>query len=310
MLIVKFAIRESKITWFINDNWIMLISFLLTMVTGISYRRYRKIKNSNKKIKTPNPKGGSFIDECIEPDSIYELVDPPLEIVLKQILNIRQPQNGPIIISVPLLIFSYIVLRQPVKQVSILGVSLFADKVKNLAVKAGIGFVSGSIFFFSPVGIVSLTSALVASAIIFNVALGMGHLECNNLVSKVPMERLSGEKIIGFLETHPEKTPKIFIKGSENTELYVPSKNANDSCSSEYKRFKVKKSARRQPQDRIHRKCEKEYIPLRERTKTLADLKKEDSTENREKAEPYIKRYEDRRRRIMNERVDKKFSWE
>jgi hypothetical protein len=43
---------------------------------------------------------------------------------------------------------------------------------------------------------------------------------------------------------------------------------------------------------------------LKERTKTLADLKKEDSTENREKAAPYIKRYEERRKGIINKRVE------
>ena len=55
-----------------------------------------------------------------------------------------------------------------------------------------------------------------------------------------------------------------------------------------------------QPQTQIYRKCDKEFVPLKERTKTLSDLKKQDSTENREKAAPYIKRYEDSRKRIMN----------
>jgi hypothetical protein len=117
------------------------------------------------------------------------LVDGPLEIVLKQMLNLP-PEAGPVVISVPLLILSYIVSRQPLKQVTILGVSLFADKFKSLAVKTGIG-------------VVSLTSALVAGAIIFNVAQGITDFECNNFVSKVTMERLSQEKTIGFLETLP-----------------------------------------------------------------------------------------------------------
>lgn len=304
MLVVKFAIRGSKITWFVNDNWIMVFSFLLTMVAGIAYR---KIKSSNKKIKMANPKGGAFIDGCIEPDSIYELVDPSLEIVLKQMLNLP-PEAGPIIISVPLLILSYIVSRQPVKQITILGVSLFADKFKSLTVKTGIGIVSGSIFFFTPVGVVSLTSALLAGVTIFSVVQGISDFECNSLVSKVPMERVSQEKTIGFLETLPKNTPKVFIEGSEDTELYILSHNDNGSCSSEYKQVEVKKSTilpvKTEPQTQIHRKCERKYVPLKERTKTLADLKKEDSTENREKAAPYIKRYEDRRRRIMNERVE------
>ena len=58
-----------------------------------------------------------------------------------------------------------------------------------------------------------------------------------------------------------------------------------------------------EPQNQIHRKCDKEFVPLKEQTKTLSDLKKQDSTENREKAAPYIKRYEDRRKRIMNKRI-------
>ncbi|MCP4255254.1 MAG: hypothetical protein GY775_17970 [Candidatus Scalindua sp.] len=44
------------------------------------------------------------------------------------------------------------------------------------------------------------------------------------------------------------------------------------------------------------------YSPLHERTKTLKDVRVDDSTENRENAEPYIKRYEEKRQRIMNNR--------
>jgi hypothetical protein len=290
MLIIKFAIREAKIMWIVNDNWVMILYFLLTMGTGIVYR---KMKSSNKKIKIPNTKkGASFIDDCIDPDSIYELVDRPLEIVLKQMLNLP-PETGPVVILVLVLILAYIISREPIKQVSILGVTFFIDKFKSLVIKSGIGFVSGSIFFFIPIGVVSLTTTLLVGSIFFNIALGMGSFECNNLVSKVTTERLFQEKTIGFLETLPEKTPKVFIKGSENTEIYIPTHNDNDFCSSEYSENPVQ----------IHRTCERTYVPLKERTRTLFDLRNEDSTENREKAEPYIKRYKNRRRDINNKRV-------
>jgi len=124
LVIIKFDIRGAKITWFVNDNWIMFISFLLTMVKGTLYK---KTKSSNKKIRMPNLKRGIFIDECIERDFVYELADLSLEIVVKQMLNLP-PEAGPVIISVPLLILSYIVSRQPVKRVTVLGVSFFADK--------------------------------------------------------------------------------------------------------------------------------------------------------------------------------------
>lgn len=144
----------------------------------------------------------------------------------------------------------------------------------------------GQYFFFTSVGVVSLTSALVAGAIMLNVAIGIVDFECNNFVSKLPMEQVSHEK-----------TPKVFIKGSEDTEIYFSSKDADDYCYSEFEKVEASNT---KPQNRIRRTCEKKYVPLKERTKTLDDSKKEDSTENREKAAPYIKRYENRRKRIMN----------
>ena len=302
MILIKFVRKGVHYTWIVNDNWVMLLSFLLTMGIGIIFRR---IKNSNKEIKMSNLRGGKFIDNCIEPDSVYEVLDPALEIVIKQMLDVP-PAFGPVVISVPVLILSYIVSRQPIKQITILGVSVFVDRVKSLAVRTAIGVGSGSVFFILPVGVVSLTSALLAGAIAFNVAQDITNFECNKLVSKVTMERDSEGKAIGFLERPPEKNPRVFIKDNEDIEIYFPSLNKNEYCFSESKQ-KVEKSNVRgaitEPQNQIHRKCEKEFVPLKERTKTLADLRKQDSTENREKAAPYIKRYEDRRKRIMNKRV-------
>ena len=297
MILIKFVRKGAHYTWFINDNWVMVISFLLTIGIGVVFRR---IKNSNKKIKMSNLRGGNFIDECIEPDSVYEVLDPALEIVIKQMLNLP-PASGPVVISVPVLILSYVVSQQPIKQITILGVSVFVDRVRSLGVKAAIGVGSGVVFFILPVGIVSLTGALLAGAIAFNVVQGSTNFECDNLVSKVVMERSSEGKAIGFLERPPEKNPRVFIKDNENIQLYFPSPNKNEYCVSESKQ-KVEKSNLRteQPQTQIYRKCDKEFVPLKERTKTLSDLKKQDSTENREKAAPYIKRYEDSRKRIMN----------
>lgn len=299
MIIIKFARKGVQYTWLINENWVMFISFLLTMGIGVVFRR---IKNSNKEIKMPNLRGGKFIDECIEPDSVYEVVDPALEIVIKQMLNLP-PAFGPVVITVPVLILSYVVSQQPIKQITILGFSLFVDRVTSLSVKVAIGVGSGLVFFILPVGVVSLTGALLAGAIAFNAAEGITNFECDNLVSKVIMERSSEEKVVGFLERPSEKNPRVFIKDNEDIKVYVPSPNKNENCVSESKQ-KVEKSSliTEQPQTQIYRKCEKKFVPLKERTKTLSDLKKEDSTENREKAAPYIKRYEDHRKRIMNKR--------
>jgi len=145
MLVIKFVIHGTKITWFINNNWIMLLSFLLTIIMSIGFKR---IKNSNKKIKKSNPTVSDFIDNCIEPDSVYEVVHPALETVIKQMLDLR-PEAGPVIISVPVLILSYIVSQQPIKQLTLLGVSVFANQIKDLGLKTVIEIGFGSIFFYS-----------------------------------------------------------------------------------------------------------------------------------------------------------------
>ena len=114
------------------------------------------------------------------------------------------PAFSPVVILVPGLILGYIISRQPIRQITILGVNVFFDRVKSLAVKTAIGVGSGSVFFIIPVGVVSLTGALLAGAIAYNVAQNITNFECNNLVSKVIMERSSEGKAIGYLERPPE----------------------------------------------------------------------------------------------------------
>jgi hypothetical protein len=262
MLIIKFTIGGSKITWFVNDNWVMVISFLVTLVTSIVAKRiYKRITNSKKKIKMTNPKGGAFLDDCIEPDSIYKLVDRPLEISLKQMLNLP-PEAGPIVVSVPVLILAYIVSTQPIKQITISGIQIFFEKYQTVAMKAGSGALGALILAFTPFGVIKLTAGLLTCALIINISQrGLNDLDCTNFVSKVPMERVSQGKSIGFLETIPEKTPKVFIKGSEDTELYIPNPNGNDFCSSEYQQVELKTSTmmpgKTKTQTKIHRKCER-----------------------------------------------------
>jgi hypothetical protein len=119
------------------------------------------------------------------------------------------------------------------------------------------------------------------------------------------MEKVASDKVIGFLETLPDKSPRIFIKGDEEAEIYILDRATNDVCVSEFKPLEIKKSSLRpETQHHIIRKCEKKYVPLNERTKTLNDVKKNDSTENREKASPYIERYQNRRKQIRGERND------
>ena len=130
---------------------------------------------------------------------------------------------------------------------------------------------------------------------------GMNHVDCNSILLKLPIERVSEQKTINFVETYSERAPKIFIKGSEENQLYIPSPSPTKDVSCSVNVNTVENS---NEINLIHRKCNKNYIPLHERTRTLNDLRKHDTTENMEKAESYIKRYENRRKRIMENRVN------
>jgi hypothetical protein len=56
-IVIKFVFRGANVTWFVNDNWIAPISFLLTLLTGKVFK-FIKSKMSSEKVKMPNPKGG------------------------------------------------------------------------------------------------------------------------------------------------------------------------------------------------------------------------------------------------------------
>lgn len=100
-----------------------IIRGLLTMCLSAAFKT---IKNLNKEIKMSNLKASRFRDDYIELDSVHEVLNLSLEIVIKQMLNLSLFVS-PVIISVPVLTLYYLISRQPIKQIMILGVSVFVD---------------------------------------------------------------------------------------------------------------------------------------------------------------------------------------
>lgn len=256
-----------------------------------------------------NPKGGaSFIDECIDPNSVNELVDDGLGIVIRKMLDLTSSE-GPLIITTPVLILAYIVYKKPFHQATILGVSFYTDHIFDLAIKTGTGVTGGLIALYLQLGLVTLTGAIFAVGIAANVA--AGNFKCENFVSTLPIDRQAIERPISYLDVNSEVIPpKIYIKGSKENQLYIFSAPGRQVC---YSELEVEKAplnpfkTRTEKPPVLKRKCytERDYVPLELRTKTLSDLKKDDISKDRAKAAPYIKRYEARRERIRNERNKK-----
>lgn len=149
------------------------------------------------------------------------------------------------------------------------------------------------------------TAIMVAAALTLNIV--TQPIVCSDFVSQLPSEpkhqherRLTpvlGEKkpMIHFATLPPEKPDKVFIKDDEESEIFVPTSKVE--CEP-LKPFTIK----RKTKDKvvIHRQCEREFVPLKERTKTLADLK--------DPAQPYLTRHAERfqaKRQKINENREK-----
>lgn len=216
-----------------------------------------------------------------------------------------------VVISTKTFILAFFVSKKILKQLVILGVSVYSNQIKESILKVVFGIVAGSIFFIFDIGVVSLTGSILAIAIAAN--LSIGNLNCENLVSKLPSDIISsdqGVKHLSFLDSPPERVPKIIVTGSEKIEIYSPVPSESSSCTTEFlpvpevKKPTIFSSSIKEPR-KIQRKCNKEYIPLNARTKTLDDLKREDSIENREQASPSIERYRKKGQAINNERLNR-----
>jgi hypothetical protein len=303
MVIVRFRLKECVVTWFINDYWFMLVSFLIPVFLGVFLRRIRKSNETKKVLK---PKGGAFIDDCVDPNFSYELMDNQLVIIIKRMLNLK-PSAGPVIITPSVLFMGYYGSRELFNQLNLLGVTFLIENSRDFIAKIGIGVISGSILIFTPIGVTSLLVSVLVTTILLDLSRGLYPVECDNILRKLDTVQISKNLRVSYLDPTPLKSPKIFLKGNEGIDLYFSNDQDSSSCSSEVAIIPSQKSTtteiRVRTKPAIDRGCNKRYVPLNERTKTLADLKFDDSTNIRQKAESSIKRYEKRRNKIMNSNV-------
>lgn len=183
-----------------------------------------------------------------------------------------------------------------------------------------IGIVGGIVIVSNPVGLASLTSGILILAL--GASIILGDVKCSEFLISLPKEQIEHTlpnrnqpaKYASFVE---DTTPvggrgsQIIVKTNEEIELYTPLENSDSICTSDFIDVPgVKKpniwQAFREPGNKpkprlIRRKCQREYVPLNQRTKTLSGLKFEDTTHNKQRAEPAIKRFQRRRAQILKE---------
>ena len=142
MIVFRFMWRGAKVTWFLSDNWAILFGFGITVSLGLTYRFLKNRFYIPQKKQLPNPQGGNFIDQCIDPESVYEVVDSSVEVMIRKMLSIPN-EVGPLVISTEVLILAYILAKKPLHQITLFGLKIFLENPLNVILKLGTGTVTG-----------------------------------------------------------------------------------------------------------------------------------------------------------------------
>lgn len=309
-------------TWFVDDRWAGIVSFLLTVVfyllsKGI-YNLFSKdiypyfLKKNTKKL--PNPKGGAnSIDECIDPGHPYLIVDPELVLLIKRIVKQpfvdqvmkhigKQPAaSGAMVVSSSVFIVAYVMSQEPIFRLSFGGIKFYTDQAFRVLINVVVGMLSGgTAIYMIPAFYLKVPSVILALVGVWFVTnIVNTPINCDDFLVKLPSEKVeiveNNPERITYLDNYDEKKFKVYMEAeTETTEkntLWIP---IASECSSEVSKTMNQKDPI------IDRKCQKKYVPLKYRTKTLADLNLQKNTY--ENAEPYIQRYQERRERIRANR--------
>ena len=294
---------KKKYTWFIDNNYLGIFAFLIGMAGGFIYK-WRKTKklSISKRLKTRKmPRGGSHLSDCIDPSSGYEVVNEDLKKVIYHILGFDE--NIPVVVPITahiLFIAQAALTHQLGTQLNILGVKTVVTNVKDTGLKAIIGALAGL-----AVMVVANPAAVIGGSVIvaaFGLNLYFGEIKCEDYVNKLPtFQALLIPAKSPYLELPPGKKNLIVMPENSHEEkeaipLYLEESTPFEEC------FEQKEPS---GSGSVQRNCytQKKYVPLKDRTKTLADLKRDDSTKVRDHAKPDIERYQKKAQRQRAGRI-------
>ena len=299
IVVIRYTTRNGvQYTWFINDNWILLIIFLA------SYRTVFLIKKKWKKPKmVPQTRGGSLIEECIKYNSTYEIIDEELKVVIRRLLEddssialIKKMFSSKVetlVITPSLFFLAQVIKENPILQLTRISLELTYLNLKRLFLKA-CGVLTGGVVaaILLKTAIAQALFFLLSTAGVFLIGSRLQlSVDCNKLLRElpqIPIEQIvkPGNLTRYFLDTpkhHLEQT--ILLKDfqySDDSEVYVLEKTKTEICSAQTDKF-----------NRISQKCEseKQYKPIKETRSTDKDVLRWDSIDNTRRSNAMQKNY-------------------
>ena len=188
--------------------------------------------------------------------------------------------------------------------------------IRDLALKSGTvaSLAIAILRYFGTAVSASVLGSLVAAITIAIAA--SNQLNCSDFVRELPqtyIERgttdLPVQTAVFLEEPQDLSNNRVFIVDNEETKIYVPQETGYEACSEQITEvyLEVENINPTIPWQQIYRKAEavqrncysdRKYVPLKARTKTMEDLKKDDVSKRREITEGYSKQYE--KKRIKN----------
>lgn len=307
IIIAYTTVNGTRYIWYINDNYVFVISFVVSTFLGYLIKFLIKVRK--QKIKTKNiitTRGGSELNSCIEHDKVYEIIDEDLKKIirdfiydssLKDFLKKMFISNRPLVVS-PFVMFLASTNRSDVgTQLALFGVEVLINNLKAVIVKGGGGVVltATTMYFIKSIIVRAFLGFSSAAVVISFILMLKWEVPCSQLVHElpklsVPVERnLSPSNKAQYLLDVPQHKLKdiILLKDfeySDNFEIYAVDKVREEMCSVQIERS-----------NQLNQKCEnvqKLYIKLDHVRISSGDIKRRDSSEMRKKASDIQENYE------------------
>jgi hypothetical protein len=288
-------------TWYINDNWLMLIAFLVS--AGITSLIKRRRKRARLRTRT-NPRGGSSIHECISPDKAYELIDEDLKKIIKALIKessiiafLKQyfVSKGPLVITPYVFFLATVLKAHPGAQLAIMGTEITVKNFLYTNGRVGVGIVGGTfIIACIQTAIMKLLFIVFGGISAVFVGFMLQQVDCTQLVRELPQIPTPVEQIgsAGNPDRYFLDVPKnqlhnaVILKDfqfSDKSEFYRLEQPKNEVCSVPVDKF-----------DHIRQDCDHQriYDPIKETRISEKDIQRWDSSDITKKAMYLQKSYE------------------
>ena len=340
LVVIKFTLRHTNYTWFIDSSWLGLISFITTLLfLDLCKKVFKKIKEKKLTDKiAKKPRGGddvsgnymvldnNYIDNCIEIGHAYEVNNPLFAHAIRKM--VKEHGRGAIVISVGVLIqayMSWVVDSEKVelgkKSIWIFEAALGIRRPDKWIVASqtveGVAFAAFLTFLKVP----KIGAFPVAYLAVVGWNVYANTINCDQFITKLESKSIEivneqqDHKIqrISYTDEPPERSYKVYIKSTEDDEILVPLQSSKEKCVFETKKTTNQLKTLDQETPIIQSSCKNKYIPLKYRTKTLKDLKAVNYVDGEKFHERYEKRvdsyyktpserYRDKREKIKAER--------